>query len=141
MLYVSVGVLFDSAFSIWVSIIYWRKCVCLWKYSFQWTQTSLRRLQDVLKRSWRLTTKTDNVKTSCRRHSIYGVLKMSDLRRLEDTLFTTFWSRLIYDVLKTSDLRRPGDVWFMSSWRRPINDVLKTFNLWRLEDVCKTTSL
>ena len=55
----------------------------------QLTQTSLRRLQDVLKRSRRLTTKQDVVTTSGKRRRIYGVLKTSDLRRLEDVQFTT----------------------------------------------------
>ena len=72
----------------------------------QRTQTSLRRLQDVLKRSRRLTTKSDVVKTSGKRRLIYDVLKTSDLRRLEDVQFTTSWRRLIYDVLKTSVKRR-----------------------------------
>ena len=55
----------------------------------QWTQTSLRRLQDVLKRSRRLTTKQNVVTTSGKRRLIYDVLKTSDLRRLEDVQFTT----------------------------------------------------
>ena len=55
----------------------------------QWTQTSLRRLQDVLKRSRRLTTKPDVVKTSGKRRLIYDILKMSYLRRLQDVQFTT----------------------------------------------------
>ena len=55
----------------------------------QRTQTSLRRLQDVLKRSRRLTTKPDVVKTSGKRRLIYDVLKTSYLRRLEDVQFTT----------------------------------------------------
>ena len=45
----------------------------------QWTQTSLRNLQDVLKRSRGLMTKPDVVKTSGRRRLIYDVLKTSDL--------------------------------------------------------------
>ena len=65
----------------------------------QRTQTSLRRLQDVLKRSQRLMTKQDVVRTSGKRRRIYDVLKTSDLRRLEDVQFTTSWRRLIYDVL------------------------------------------
>ena len=92
----------------------------------QWTQTSLRHLQDVLKRSRRLTTKPDVVTTSYRRRLIYDVLKTSDLRRLEDVRFTTSWRRLIYVVLKTSDLRRLQDVWLTTFWRRLIYDVLKT---------------
>ena len=55
----------------------------------QWTQTSLRRLQDVLKRSRRLTTKPDVVKTSGKGRLIYDILKMSYLRRLQDVQFTT----------------------------------------------------
>ena len=92
----------------------------------QWTQTSLRHLQDVLKRSRRLTTKPDVVTTSYRRRLIYDswrrpiyvVLKTSDLRRLEDVWFTSSWRRPIYDVFKTSDWRRFEDVWFTTSWRR-----------------------
>ena len=56
----------------------------------QRTQTSLRRLQDVLKRSRRLATKQDVVTTSGKRRRIYDVLKTSDLRRLEDVRFTSF---------------------------------------------------
>ena len=132
----------------------------------QQTQTFLRRLQDILKRSPRLTTKPDVVTTSCRRRPIYDALKTSDLRRLEDVwfmaswgrliynvlktsnlrrlkvfLFTSSWRHLIYDVLRTSDLRRLEDVQFTVSWRRVIYDVLKTFDLWCLKDVCKTTPL
>ena len=55
----------------------------------QRTQTSLRRLQDVLKRSRRLTTKQDVVTTSGKRRLIYDNLKTSDLRRLEDVEFAT----------------------------------------------------
>ena len=61
----------------------------LYLASTQPTQTSLRRLQDVLKRSRRLTTKQDVVTTSGKRRLIYDVLKTSDLRRLEDVQFTT----------------------------------------------------
>ena len=46
-------------------------------------------LQDVLKRSRRLTIKQDVVTTSGKRHQIYDVLKTSDLRRVEDVQFTT----------------------------------------------------
>ena len=92
-------------------------------FTRQWTQTSLRRLQDVLKRSRRLTTKSDVVKTSGK-----------------SVLFTSSWRRPIYDVLKTSDLQRLKDVWFKTSWRRPIYVVLMTSNLRRLEDVWFTTS-
>ena len=45
----------------------------------QRTQTSLRRLQDVLKRSGRLATKQDVVTTSGKRRRIYDILKTSDL--------------------------------------------------------------
>ena len=55
----------------------------------QRTQTSLRRLQDVLKRLRRLTTKQDVAMTSVKRRRIYDVLKTSDLRRLEDVQFAT----------------------------------------------------
>ena len=43
------------------------------------TQMSLRRPQDVSKRSRRLTTKKDVITTSGKRRRIYDVLKMSDL--------------------------------------------------------------
>ena len=82
----------------------------------QRTQTSLRRFQDVLKRSRRLMTKQDVVTTSEKRRFIYNVLKTSDLCRLEDVQFTTSWGRLIYDVFRMSGLRRPEDVWFTSFW-------------------------
>ena len=109
----------------------------------QQTQTSLKRLQDVLKRSRRLTTKPDILKTSGKdiwlttswRRPIYDVLKTSDLRCLEDVSFTTSWGRLIYDVLKTSDLRGLEDVQFTTSWRRLICNVLRTSDLRYLEDV------
>ena len=52
----------------------------------QRTQTSFRRLQDVLKRSRRLASKPDVVTTSGRRHRIYDVLRTSDLRCHEDDL-------------------------------------------------------
>ena len=74
------------------------------------TQTSLRRLQDVLKRSRRLVTKQDGVTTSGKRRRIYDVLKTSNLRRLEDVQFTTSSRRLIYDVFKTSGFQRPEDI-------------------------------
>ena len=90
------------------------------------TQTSLRRLQDFLKRLRRLTTKQEVIMTSGKRRRIYDVLKTSDLRRLEDVQFTTSWRRLIYDVLRTAGFRRFEDVRFASSWRRPIYDVFKT---------------
>ena len=50
----------------------------------QRTQTSVRRPQDVLNRSRRLTSKQDVLTTSGRRRLIYDDLKTSDLRRLED---------------------------------------------------------
>ena len=75
----------------------------------QWTQTSLRRLQDVLNRSRCLKTKQDVVTTSEKRRRIYDVLKTSDLRRLEDVRFTTSWRRLIYDIFRTSGFRRPEE--------------------------------
>ena len=90
---------------------------------------SLRRLKDVWKRSRQLTTKPDLITTSGRKRPIYGVLKTSDLRRLEDARFTTSWKRLISDVLKTSDLWRHEDAGFMSCWRCPIYVALKTFDL------------
>ena len=112
----------------------------------QQTQTSLKRLQDVLKRSRRLTTKPDIVKTSGKdvwlttswRRPIYDVLKTSDLRCLEDVSFTTSWGRLICDVLKTSDLRGLEDVQFTTSWRRLICNVLRASDLRCLEDVLFT---
>ena len=55
----------------------------------QRTHTSLRRLQEVLKRSRRLATKQDVVTTSGKRRRIYEVLKTSDLRRLKDVQFRT----------------------------------------------------
>ena len=88
------------------------------KGSSQLAQTSLRRLQDVLKRSRRLTTKQDVVTTAGKRRQIYDVLKTSDLRRLEDVQFTTSWRRLISVILKKSNLRRLEDVWFITSWKR-----------------------
>ena len=111
----------------------------LCKVPTQPTQTSLRRLQDVLKRSRRLTTKQDVVTTSGKRCRIYDVLKTSDLRRLEDVQFATSGKRLIYNVFRTSDLRCLEDVQFTTSWKRLTYDVLKTSDLWHLEDVCKKT--
>ena len=73
-----------------------------WLSLTQQTQTSLRRLQEVLERS----------------------------RRLEkDVWFKTSWRRPIYVVLKTSNIRRLQDVWFTTSWGRSISNVLKTFKL------------
>ena len=57
---------------------------CFFVIITQRTKTPLRRLQDVLKRSRRPTTKLDVVKTSGKRLLIYDVLKMSYLCRLED---------------------------------------------------------
>ena len=73
------------------------------------------------------------------RRRIYEVLKTSDLRRLEDVEFTTFWRRLIYDVFWTFGLWRYEDVWFTLSGIRPIWDVLKILDLQRLQDVGFTT--
>ena len=98
----------------------------------QQTQTSLRRLQDVLKRSRYLTTKQDVDTASGKRRRIYDVLKTSNLRRLEDVWFTLSWRRPIYDIFR--------NVWFTTSWRRLIYVVLKTSNLRRLENVWFTTS-
>ena len=106
----------------------------------QWTQTYLKRLQDVLKRSRHLTTKSDVVKKSGKRRLIKDVLKIFYLRCLEDVWFTTSWRRLIYNVLKTSVKRRLEDVSCTTSWRRPIYVVLRKSNLWRLQDVWFTTS-
>ena len=107
----------------------------------QRTQTSVRRLQDVLKRSRRLTTKPDVVTTSYRRLLNYDILKMSDLCRLENVRFTTFWRCPIYVVLKTAHLRRLVDVWLMTSWRHLIYDVLKTSVKWRLCSNVVATSI
>ena len=101
----------------------------------QQKQTSSRRLQDVLKRSRRLTTKHDVVKTSGKRRRICDLLNTSDLHRL-----TTSLRRLIYVVLKTSNLRCLGNVWFTTCSGRLIYDVWKTSDLRRLEDVQYTTS-
>ena len=89
---------------------------------FQPTQTSLRRIQDVLKRSRRLTTKQDVVWK-----------KTSDLRRLENVWFTPSWRCPIYDLLKTSDLRRLENAQFATSWKRLIYDVLKMSDLFHLK--------
>ena len=113
----------------------WIKCL------IQRKQKSLRRLQDVLKMSRRLTTKQDVVTTSGKRRSIYDVLKTRGLRHLDDIQFRTSWRCLIYDILRTSDLRRLEDFQFTTSWRRLIYDFLWTSDLRRLEDVCKATSV
>ena len=116
-----------------------RKIIVLFNI-IQRTRTTLRRLQGVLKRSQRLMTKPDVVKTSGKRCLIYDVLKTSYLRHLEDIQFTTSWRRLIYDVFKMSNLGRLEDVWFTISWRHLIYDVLKTSNLRGLENVKFMTS-
>ena len=61
----------------------------IYKVPSQWTQTPLRRLQDVLKRSRRLTTKPDVVTTSGKRRQIYDILNTSDLRHYEDIQIVT----------------------------------------------------
>ena len=138
-------------------------------FTTQRTQVSLGGLQDIWKRSWRLTNKPDVFTMSGRRSRICEVLKTSDLRRLEDVRFITSWRRLfydvwfttsrrcwiyialkiifttslrrmVYDVLRTYDLRRLEDAGFTSSQGQPIFDVWKTSNLRRLEDVWITTS-
>ena len=76
------------------------------KKNSQQTQMSLRRLQDVLKRSQCLTTKQNVVTTSGKRRRVYDVLKTSDLYCLEDVNLRC----LIYDVFRTSGLTRPEDV-------------------------------
>ena len=104
---------------------YWNFCEFFWLYP-QRIQTSLRRLQDISKRSRRLRTKEDVVTTSGKRRRIYDVLKTSDLRhfetsnlgRLQNVWFITSPGRLVYDVLKTSDLRRFEDVCAATSQRR-----------------------
>ena len=104
----------------------------------QRTHTSLKRLQDVLKKSWYLTIKPDVVTTCCKRRLIYDVLKTcktSYERCLEEVWLTLSWRHLIYDILKTSNLHCLEDVRFTMSWRRLTYDVLKTSNLWRLEDI------
>ena len=60
----------------------------------QWTQTSLRRLQHVLKRLRRLTTKPHVIKTSGKRSLIEDVLKTSDWHGFEDVQFMTSSRRL-----------------------------------------------
>ena len=71
--------------------------------------------------------------TSChdvwKRRWIYDVLKMSDLRRSKDVLFTMSWRRPICDVLKTSDLIHLEDFWFVTSWKclRNCSNVVATF--------------
>ena len=105
--------------------------------------------------SGRLKKVTTSYDQTRRRHDVWKMT--SNLRRLEDVQFTTFWRRLIYAVfrksgfqrpkrrlicvvLKTSNLRRLENVWFTTSSGRLIYDVLKTSDLRRLEDVQFTTS-
>ena len=117
----------------------------LWLLLFilEWHPSGHRRLQDVLKRSWRLTTKPDVFKTSGKKRLIYNVfktsylrrLKTSNLQRLEGVRFTTSWGRLIFDVLKTSDLRHLEDVQFTTSSRHLLYVVLRTSDLRCLEDL------
>lgn len=63
--------------------------VIIYKVTSQWTQTSVRRLKDVLKKSRGLKTKPDVVTASGTRGQIYNVLKTSDLCPLEDVQFVT----------------------------------------------------
>ena len=114
-----------------------RSCIIELYYTSQPTQASLTRLQDVLIKSRRLTTKQDVVTTSGKWRRIYDVLKTSGLRLLEDVQFTMSWRRLIYVVLKTSNLQRLEDVWFTTSSGRLVFNILKASDLWRLEDVLK----
>ena len=125
-----------------------RFCSCLEQGVPQPTQTSLRRLQDVLQRSWRLTIKQDVFTSSGKRRQIYDTLRTSNLWRLEDAClhclenvqFMTSWKRLIYVVLKTSNLRCLENVWFTTSSEHLIYGILKTCDLRCLEDVWFTTS-
>ena len=99
------------------------------------SQTSLRRLQDVLKSSRRLMTKQYVLTTSGKRCLIYVVLKTSNLLCLEDVWFTTSSGRLIYDVLEMSNLHSLENDWFTTCWRCLIYDVLKSL----IYDVLKTS--
>ena len=114
----------------------------------------LRRLQHVLKSSWRFTSKPDVVTTSGKRYWIYNVLQTCDLHCLEDVSFTTSWRHpiyvilktsnlrlLIYDILRTSEIPLLESIWFTSFWRCRIFDVLSTSNLRRLQDVRFSSSL
>ena len=56
----------------------------------QRTQTILRRLYDVIKRSQSLLIKLDAITTFARRRRIYDIFKTSDLRCLEDIRFKTY---------------------------------------------------
>ena len=67
-----------------LQFLIWKKNVLI---VTQPKKTSLRRLQDVLKRSRRLTTKQDVVTTPGKRRRIYNVLKTSGLRCLENVPF------------------------------------------------------
>ena len=111
---------------------------CLNKVTTSYDQT--RRLQDVWQKTSDLRRIEDVLFTSSWRRPISNILKTSYLRRLEDVGFTSSWRRLIYDVLKTSDLRRLEDVLFITSWRRLIFDVLETSDLRSFEDVWFTAS-
>ena len=94
-----------------------------------------RRLHNVRQKTSDLRRLEDLLFTSSWRRPIYNVLKTSVLRRLEDVWFTMSRRRRIYGVLKTSYLQRLEDVWFMMSWRFLIYDVLKTSDLRRLKDI------
>ena len=119
--------------AILTTTIYLKSTYTMWtkKSITQRTQKSLRRLQDVIKRSRSLnTTKrrlAENVTfTMSSKDRIYVVLKTSNLRRFEDVWFVTSWKRLIYSVLNMLALRLPEDVRFTTFWRLLIYDVLKT---------------
>ena len=150
---VPIAIVSNNTIGIWLYDIFGffsksnQNCFCIISVfvTAQPTQTSLRRLQDVLKRSRRLTTKQDVFMTSGRRRRIYDVLKTPNLRRLESVKFTTSWRRLIYNVFRTSGLWCPEDVWlrhledaqFATSWKRLIYDVFRTSDLGHLEEIFK----
>ena len=94
-----------------------------------------RRLHNVWQKTSDLRSLEDVLFTSSWRSPICNVLKTSVLWRLEEVWFTTSRRRGIYIVLKTSYLQGLEDVWFMTSWRCLIYDVLKTSDLRRLKDV------
>ena len=112
----------------------------------QRTETSLRRLRDVLKRLRRLTTKPDVLTTPGRRRLIYDVLKSSDLRRLQNVRFTsscwfaTSWRHQIHDVLEKSVYNVLKTFCLWSFGGRLIYHVLKTSNFRRLKDIEFTSS-
>ena len=56
----------------------------------QGTQTCLRRLPDVIKRSRRLTTRAIVITISGRKHQIYDVLETLQLRRFFNAQFRRF---------------------------------------------------